>query len=115
MPQITWKRFFYWQLAFLTENFRNKSEPTKDVEQNEHKAVPPTGMFSVDGTKVKLSCAVSSHNKIARLFHIRKVLVGAIYEEQIFRARKRAAEFRKVFVVINVKQVTIVISGKDSS
>jgi hypothetical protein len=45
-------------LALLVKNFRDKGDGTKDIEENEHKAVPPMGMPSIDGTKVRLICAI---------------------------------------------------------
>lgn len=48
-------------LALLAENFGDERNRAEDVENDGHKAVPPTGMFSVDGTKVDITCAVYLH------------------------------------------------------
>lgn len=48
-------------LALLAENFRNECNRAEDVEDNRHKAIPPTGMFSVDGTKIGHACAMNLH------------------------------------------------------
>ena len=56
-------------LALLAENFgdeRNCAEDVEDVEDDGHKAIPPTGMFSVDGTKVGIGCAVYLHRFMPR-------------------------------------------------
>ena len=39
-------------LPFLVEELRDKGETAKNVDDDEHKAIPPTGMFTVDGTKM---------------------------------------------------------------
>ena len=39
-------------LPFLVEEFRDKGKTAKNVDNDEHKAIPPTGMFAVDGTKM---------------------------------------------------------------
>ena len=43
-------------------------------------------MFSVDGTKVLLTCAVSLHNKSDVLLYIRKINRWVVYKKEIFRA-----------------------------
>ena len=48
-------------LALLAENFGDERNCAEDVEDDGHKAIPPTGMFSVDGTKVDIRCAVYLH------------------------------------------------------
>ena len=48
--------------------------------------IPPTGLFSVDGTKVLLTCAVSLHNKSDVLLYIRKINHWVVYKKEIFRA-----------------------------
>ena len=40
------------ELSFIIESLRDESKAAKYVEQNEHKAIPPMGMSSIDGTKV---------------------------------------------------------------
>lgn len=44
-------------------------------------------MFSVDGTKVLLTRAVSLHNKSDVLLYIRKINRWVVYKKEIFRAR----------------------------
>lgn len=53
-------------LALLAENFGDERNGAEDVENDGHKAVPPTGMFSVDGTKVDIRCAVYLHRFMPR-------------------------------------------------
>ena len=48
-------------LALLAENFGDERNRAEDVEDDGHKAIPPTGMFSVDGTKVGHDCAMNLH------------------------------------------------------
>lgn len=48
-------------------------------------------MFSVDGTKVLSSCAVSLHNNRNVLLYVGKVDSGAIHKEEIFCAWARSA------------------------
>ena len=72
------------ELAFLVENFRDERNGAEDVEDDRHKAIPPTGMFSVDGTKVLLTCAVSLHNKSDVLLYIRKINRWVVYKKEIF-------------------------------
>lgn len=48
-------------LALLIEELRDECESAEDVEDDGHKAIPPTGLFSVDGTKVGTWCAVYLH------------------------------------------------------
>lgn len=43
-------------------------------------------MFSVDGTKVLLTCAVSLHNKSDALLYIRKIHCGVVNKKKIFRS-----------------------------
>ena len=51
-------------LPFFVEQFRNERKATKEIDDNEHKAIPPTGMLAVDGTKMVVTCAVSLHNNL---------------------------------------------------
>ena len=74
-------------LALLVEKLGDESETAEDVDDNEHNNIPPTGMFSVDGTKVLLTCAVSLHNKSDALLYIRKINRWVVYKKEIFRAR----------------------------
>ena len=53
-------------LALLAENFGDERNRAEDVEDDGHKAIPPTGMFSVDGTKVGIGCAVYLHRFMPR-------------------------------------------------
>ena len=48
-------------LALLAEDFGDERNRAEDVEDDGHKAIPPTGMFSVDGTKVTAGCAINLH------------------------------------------------------
>ena len=73
-------------LALLIEELRDECESAEDVEDDGHKAIPPTGLFSVDGTKVLLTCAVSLHNKSDVLLYIRKINHWVVYKKEIFRA-----------------------------
>ena len=72
-------------LALLVEKFGDESETAEDVDDNEHNNIPPTGMFSVDGTKVLSSCAVSLHNNPDVLLYIRKIRCGVVNKKKIFR------------------------------
>ena len=74
-------------LALLVEKLGDESETAEDVDDNEHNNIPPTGMFSVDGTKVLLTRAVSLHNKSDVLLYIRKINRWVVYKKEIFRAR----------------------------
>ena len=47
-------------------------------------------MFSVDGTKVLSSCAVSLHNNPDVLLYIRKIRCGVVNKKKIFRTRSRS-------------------------
>ena len=50
---------------FFVEQFRNERKTTKEIDDNEHKAIPPTGMLlAVDGTKMVVTCAVSPYNNL---------------------------------------------------
>ena len=72
-------------LALLAENFGDERNCAEDVEDDGHKAIPPTGMFSVDGTKVLSSCAVSLHRNHDVLLYIRKIHCGVVNKKKIFR------------------------------
>ena len=72
-------------LALLVEEFRNEGETAKNVDNDEHNNIPPTGMFSVDGTKVLSSCAVSLHRNHDVLLYIRKIHCGVVNKKKIFR------------------------------
>ena len=48
-------------LSLLAQDFRDERNGAKDVEKNEHKHIPPKGMFSFDGTKIEIGCAVNLH------------------------------------------------------
>ena len=72
-------------LALLVEEFRNEGETAEDVDDDEHNNIPPTGMFSVDGTKVLSSCAVSLHRNHDVLLYIRKIHCGVVNKKKIFR------------------------------
>ena len=72
-------------LALLVEKLGDESETAEDVDDNEHNNIPPTGMFSVDDTKVLLTCAVSLHNKSDALLYIRKIHCGIVNKKKIFR------------------------------
>ena len=71
-------------LALLVEKFRDESETAEDVDDDEHNIIPPTGMFSVDGTKVLSSCAVSLHRNHDVLLYIRKIHCGVVNKKKIF-------------------------------
>ena len=73
-------------LALLVEEFRDEGETAEDVDDDEHNNIPPIGMFSVDGTKVLLTRAVSLHNKSDVLLYIRKINRWVVYKKEIFRA-----------------------------
>ena len=47
-------------------------------------------MFSVDGTKVLSSCAVSLHNNPDVLLYIRKIRCGVVNKKKIFRTWSRS-------------------------
>ena len=51
-------------LALLIEELRDECESAEDVEDDGHKAIPPTEMLAVDGTKMIMTCAVSLHNNL---------------------------------------------------
>lgn len=48
-------------LPLLVEEFGNECQAAEKINQNGHKQVPPKGMFSFDGTKIKWLCAVNLH------------------------------------------------------
>ncbi len=73
-------------LALLVEKLGDESETAEDVDNDEHNNIPPTGLFSVDGTKVLLTCAVSLHNKSDVLLYVRKINHWVVYKKEIFRA-----------------------------
>lgn len=78
-------------LALLVEKLRDEGEAAEEVDNDEHNNIPPTGMFSVDGTKIGSFCAASLHNKGAALLYVGKVDCRAIHEEEIFCAGARPA------------------------
>ena len=57
-------------LALLIEELRDECESAEDVEDDGHKAIPPTGLFSVDGTKVGTGCAVYLHRFMPRSHYV---------------------------------------------
>lgn len=48
-------------LSLLAQDFRDERNGAQNVEKNEHKYIPPKGMFSFDGTKIATGCAVNLH------------------------------------------------------
>jgi len=50
-------------LSFFVVHFGNERNGAEDVEKNEHKNIPPKGMFSFDGTKIESGSAVNPHSE----------------------------------------------------
>ena len=57
-------------LALVAKDFLKNNKDETDTEQNDHKAIPPTGMLSVDGTKVSIRCAVYLHRFMPRSHYV---------------------------------------------
>ena len=52
-------------LALLAENFGDERNCAEDVEDDGHKAIPPTGMFSVDGTNLSFAIICTKNSRFA--------------------------------------------------
>lgn len=47
--------------APIAKDLLNNNKDETDAEKDNHKAIPPTGMFSIDCTKIESWCAIYLH------------------------------------------------------